>query len=391
MKKQPNRLLFVVNVDWYFRLHWLSRVRACQAAGYEIHLCCQFSNDDKLRQLQDSGIHCHPMSLARTSLNPLNEVRSLVQLRRVVRRVRPDLVHTITIKVNLYGGLAATAFAIPLVSTVAGRGWVFSDSSLKARTITHIVNWLYRRIFRHGKTRIIFENPCDRDYFVQHNLLQSAQTRVILGAGVDLVQFPLIDNGQMQDATLLFASRMLKSKGLDTLVAACDLLEARGQKVRLRVAGILDERQADALPLAQIEQWANVGKIEWLGTRDDMPALIGESMLVALPTRYGEGVPRILIEAAACGRALLATDVSGCREIVSHGNNGFLISPQAEIEEWADAIGDLLRDRDQVIAMGLNGRRLVEENFSDARVCEDTLELYREALSGREHQPRFGP
>jgi len=376
------KILFVLNVDWYFRLHWLSRARACQAAGYEVYLACQFSSDAILRQLEEEGMHCCPLQLARTSLNPVGEVRSLLQVRRIVRQLQPDLIHTITVKANIYGGLAATANAIPLVSTVAGQGWAFSDGGLKASLVNRLVNWFYQCIFRHTNTRIIFENPGDRDYFVQQRLVNSNQAAVILGAGVDLSRFQLMAADKMREGCLLFASRMLKSKGLDTLVAACDLLRARGLPVHLRVAGILDESQADALPLAQIEHWANSGKLEWLGQRDDMPKLIGESILVVLPTRYGEGIPRVLIEAAACGRALVTTDVSGCREIVRHGLNGMLISPSAQIEEWADTIGSLLLDIDKSAKMGLNGRRLVEAEFSDARICRETLELYQAALSG---------
>jgi glycosyltransferase involved in cell wall biosynthesis len=148
----------------------------------------------------------------------------------------------------------------------------------------------------------------------------------------------------------------------------------------LRVAGILDESQADAMSLAQIEHWADSGKLEWLGQRDDMPRLIGESILVALPTRYGEGIPRILIEAAACGRALIATDVAGCREIVSSGENGILVSAEAGIDVWANAIDELLHDNDKAARMGLAGRRLVEAEFSDARICRETLALYENLL-----------
>jgi glycosyltransferase involved in cell wall biosynthesis len=378
---QRKKILFIVNVDWYFRLHWLSRARACQDAGYEVFLACQFSDDTILRQLEAEDIHCCPLELARTSLSPAGEVRSLLQIRRVVRRIQPDLIHTITVKANIYGGLIATANSIPLVSTVAGRGWAFSDGGIKAGLVNRLVNRFYRHVFRHANTRIIFENPDDRDYFVHQRLLNPDQAAVILGAGIDLSHFQLMPADKMRDSCLLFASRMLKSKGLDTLVAACDLLRARGQPVRLRVAGILDESQADALPLAQLEQWAESGNLEWLGQRDDMPKLIGESVLVALPTRYGEGIPRILIEAAACGRTLLATDVSGCREIVRNGHNGVLISPTAEIEEWADALGILLVDIEKSVEMGLNGRRLVEAEFSDTRICRETLELYEDVIS----------
>jgi len=378
---RPEKLLFIVNVDWYFNLHWLSRARACQAAGYEVSLACQFSSDTILRQLEAEGIHCYPLKLARTSLNPAGEIQSLLQIRRLVRRIRPDLIHTVTVKANIYGGLIATANSIPLVSTVAGRGWSFSDGGLKARLVSRLVNRFYRSIFRHANSRIIFENPCDRDYFVQQGLLSPEQAAVIPGAGVDLSHFQLMAADKMGEGYLLFASRMLKSKGLDTLVAACDLLRGRGQPVRLRVAGILDESQADALPLEQIEHWADSGKLEWLGQRDDMPELIGESILVALPTRYGEGIPRVLIEAAACGRALIATDVSGCREIVRNGHNGMLISPTAVIDEWADTIGALLVDIEKSVEMGLNGRRLVEAEFSDAKICRETLELYEDLLA----------
>ena len=371
------KLVYVINVDWYFRLHWLERAEYFQSLGFDIHIVSSFSNDEIKNELASKGFICHQLSVKRKSVNLFREVVSVYSLKKILDEIEPELIHCVTIKPNIYMGLLNRVFFHkPIIYSVTGLGAVFSSNSIKFNLLKYIITTLYKCISI-SKSRFIFENGEDYKLFDEIGVLKYENGRVVKGAGIDLARFspsmsPLNKN-------VLFGARLLNEKGLACLVEAKQILESQGVEFTLNVAGIIDNDVSSAIPLSQIEAWASNGDINWLGNVKDMPGLIGQNDVVCLPTTYGEGVPRILIEGASCQRAIVTTNVTGCREIVDHGYNGYLVLPN-DPQSLAYYLQILLENPSKLIKFGENGRKKVEQEFSQEMVFEQTHNVYQELL-----------
>ncbi|MEZ8313899.1 glycosyltransferase family 4 protein [Vibrio splendidus] len=369
------KLVYVINVDWYFRLHWLERAEYFQSLGFDIHIVSSFSNDAIKNELESKGFICHQLSVKRKSVNLLREIGSIFRLKRILDEIEPELIHCVTIKPNIYAGLLNRLFFNkPIIYSVTGLGAVFSSNSIKFNILRCIITTLYKSISS-SQARFIFENNEDYQLFDEIGVLKYENGRVVKGAGIDLARFspsmsPLNKN-------VLFGARLLNEKGLACLVEAKQILESQGVEFTLNVAGIIDSDVSSAIPLSQVEAWASSGDINWLGNVQNMPKLIKENDIVCLPTTYGEGVPRILIEAASCQRAIITTDVVGCREIVSHNVNGLLAQPGDAIS-LANCLRALLENDEKTLEFGVRGRQKVETEFSQEMVFEKTLKVYDE-------------
>lgn len=369
------KIVYVINVDWYFRLHWLERAEYFQSLGFDIHIVSSFSNDEIKNELASKGFICHQLSVKRKSVNFFREVVSFYSLKKILDEIEPELIHCVTIKPNIYTGLLNRVFFHkPIIYSVTGLGAVFSSKSIKFNLLKYIITTLYKCISI-SKSRFIFENSEDYKLFYELGVLKYENGRVVKGAGIDLARFspsmsPLNKN-------ILFGARLLNEKGLACLVEAKQILESQGVEFTLNVAGIIDSDVSSAIPLSQVEAWESSGYINWLGNVQNMPKLIKENDIVCLPTTYGEGVPRILIEAASCQRAIITTDVVGCREIVSHNVNGLLAQPGDAIS-LANCLRALLENDKKTLEFGVKGRKKVETEFSQEMVFEKTLKVYDE-------------
>ncbi|MFA0038838.1 glycosyltransferase family 4 protein [Vibrio chagasii] len=369
------KIVYVINVDWYFRLHWLERAEYFKSLGFEIHIVSSFSSDVIKNELISKGFTCHQLSVKRKSINFFREVTSTYRLKKILDGIEPDLIHCVTIKPNIYTGLLNRFFyQKPIIYSVTGLGAVFSSNAIKFKLLKIIISNLYRFISS-SSSRFVFENNEDFKLFGELGILKYHNGRVIKGAGIDLARFspslaPLNKN-------VLFGARLLKEKGLECLVRAKRELEKQGLSFTLNIAGIIDNDVSSAIPLSQVKGWASSRDINWLGNVQDMPKLIKENDIVCLPTTYGEGVPRILIEAASCQRAIITTDVVGCREIVSHNVNGLLARP-GDVVSLASCLRTLLESDEKTLEFGVQGRKKVEEEFSQEMVFEKTLNVYEE-------------
>ncbi|MGY5584081.1 glycosyltransferase family 4 protein [Vibrio cincinnatiensis] len=376
-KDNKLKLAFIVNVDWYFNLHWVERALYFKSLGFDIYIVGHFSNNDIKNDLIGYGFKCYDLLIKRNSLNLLCELKLLFQLTKILRIINPDIIHCITIKPNIYTGIINKLFfSKPIIYSVTGTGAVFSSSSKKFKILKIITSLLYRFIST-DKSRFIFENGDDYSLFNHINVLKNNGV-VIKGAGIDLDKF--IPTEPNLKGNILFAARLLRDKGLYALVEAKKLLLERGVDFSLNVAGIIDTDVSSAIPIQQIEAWEKDGCINWLGSVKDMPKLISMNDIVCLPTIYGEGVPRILIEAASCQRAIIATDVAGCREIVTHGVNGFLVEP-GSVTSLSDNIEALLSDKENIYKFGIQGRLLVEREFAQHIVFDKTFRQYQSLLA----------
>ncbi|MFH0223146.1 glycosyltransferase family 4 protein [Vibrio furnissii] len=370
------KLVFIVNVDWYFNLHWMERANYFKSLGFDIYIVGNFSNEKIKSQFMESGFKCYNLFIKRNSINIFNEVAVLYKIRKILKIINPHIIHCITVKPNIYAGIVNKLFfSKPIIYSITGTGSIFSSSSKKFKAIRIIVSLLYKSICT-GSSRFIFENSDDYKLFNDIHILKDNGV-VIKGAGIDVDKF--IATEPNFNRSVLFAARLLKDKGLYELVEAKKVLAKRGVNFILNVAGIIDTDVSYSIPMQQIKNWEKDGSINWLGPVIDMPNLISMNDIVCLPTMYGEGVPRILIEAASCQRAIVTTDVAGCREIVSHDYNGYLVTPN-DPESLANCIEALIVDSNKLVKFGKNGRKKVEKEFSQEIVFEKTLNVYQALL-----------
>jgi glycosyltransferase involved in cell wall biosynthesis len=371
------RILFVDNDVNSFYSYRIEMARATRDSGFDVHVACPPGKAVDI--LRREGFTFHPIPMTRSGLMPWKELGTIKTLYRLYRQVRPDLVHHLRLKPVLYGGLAAYAARVPaVVGLLTGLGYVFTAETGKARMIRKAVVASCKIAFRRSNQRVIFQNPDDRSVFVQNQILPSHKTVLIKGSGVDVktwVPTPEPDG----TAVVVLAARMLLDKGIVEFVEAARSLRASGVSARFVLVGETDPGNPTAVSVDQLRRWADAGHVEWWGKRDNMQEVLAQSHVVCLPS-LREGVPKVLIEAAACGRPIVATDAPGCREIVRHGKNGLLV-PVKNSTALADALRVMVQNPDVRHTMGRKGREIVVEEFSSERVINETLNVYRELLA----------
>ena len=306
-------------------------------------------------------------------------MRTLLALRALYRKIQPDLLHHVSIKPVIYGGIAARLSGCDkVVQAMSGLGYVFVNPSAKAKLLNKLCEPAFKLALAGEFTRTIFQNPDDRQLFVERGLAARHKTLVIRGSGVDEDIFRPRDENQVDLPVVLFAGRLLMQKGIGDFVEVARRL--RG-KARFQVAGYEERTSPLNVSAAQLQSWESEGLIEWLGARDDMPSVYAASNIVCLPSTYGEGVPKVLIEAASCARACVATDTPGCREIVRDGVNGLLV-PANDIAALTKAVQHLIDSPAKRMKMGAAGRQTVLEGFTLRQVVNETLSLYNALLEG---------
>ena len=259
---------------------------------------------------------------------------------------------------------------------MTGLGFVLSSRSVKARLLRPILQPLLRAAMNLPNIKVVFQNPEDRKVFLDQGLIRNGRAALIPGTGVDISEFHPTPEPEGRP-TVLFASRMLIEKGAAEFVEMAGKLRAAGVEARFVMVGDSDPEYPSSITRDQLRAWEQSGRIEWWGPKTDMPSVLAEAALVCLPSHYGEGVPRILVEAAACARASVTFDTPGCREIVRHGENGILV-PAGDPDGFAAAVKNLISDRRTRTAMGLRGRELVEGRFTQEMIIGHNLAVYRE-------------
>jgi glycosyltransferase involved in cell wall biosynthesis len=375
------KLLFVVNDTGFFLSHRLPIAIAALKQGYEVHIAAP--QDDRVPGIIDYGFFFHPISMTRRGVHPLEPVRTVLNLCRLYQRIRPDIVHHVTIKPILYGGLAARIADVPaVVNALTGLGYVFLAQGWKAAIRRRGVGVLYRFALSHSNSRVIFQNPDDCNLFVNAGFVRPERAIVIKGSGVDMTNFlpaPEPDGKPL----VIFAARMLWDKGVKEFVEAAKQLHGEGLIARFALVGDTDSGNPAAVSREQLVRWKNEGHVEWWGQRENMVEVFAQCHLVCLPS-YGEGVPKVLIEAAACGRAIVTTNTPGCREIVRDHQNGLLV-PVRDVAALANAMRELIQDPVLRIRMGARGRQLAETEFDLKSVVAKTLDIYRKLLPSPGH------
>jgi glycosyltransferase involved in cell wall biosynthesis len=378
-RRRRARVLIVVGQARFFLTHRLPIALAARAAGHDVWIATP--PDEVAHGIAAHGLGYRPIDLDRKGTNPIVELATVARLVRLYGELRPDLVHHVAIKPVVYGTVAAQLTRVPaVVNAVAGLGHAFDARDVRGRALRTLVGAGLRAGLAHGNARTIFQNPDDRGVFLRRRIVRSEHTALIRGSGVDLVAFAPAPPPPGPPVVAL-ASRMIWSKGIGEFVEAARRLGA-GRGARFVLVGEPDPGNPRAVPRRQLEAWHREGVVEWWGHRDDMPAVLAGATIVALPSYYGEGVPKVLLEAAAVGRPIVTTDEPGCREVVRHGDNGLLV-PARDPAALASAIGALLADRTRARAMGDRGRERAVDEFDVASVVAQTMAIYDDLLGQR--------
>jgi glycosyltransferase involved in cell wall biosynthesis len=322
------------------------------------------------------------VSLSRRGLNPFREIASLFGLVRLYNRLRPDIVHHVALKPVVYGSIAARLSGVPaVVNALGGLGFLFTSTSPLATVLRFGVKATLRAVTGRQGFRMVFQTREDCAQFTDAAVVPHSAATIIRGAGVDVSVFRPTPEPEGEPRVLL-AARMLWDKGVGEFVEAVRLLKRRGVAFKAVVVGIVDKGNPRAIPESQLRAWHNEGLIEWWGRRHDMPAVLASSHVVVLPTYYGEGVPKVLLEAAASARPIITTQIPGCREVVRHGENGLLVPPK-DPEALAHAIATLIADPALRQRFGLRGREIAVDEFRVEKVVAETLAVYRDLLGAR--------
>ena len=368
------KLLFVVNAPEFFLSHRLPLALAARDSGYSVQIVT--GPGSACEQIKALGFVHHCLPISRSGTKPWLELYSLWSLWRLLRWLKPDLLHLVTIKPVLYGGLIARLASVPaVVAAISGLGSVFVNRSRSTQWLRYGVELLYRLALGHPNLTAIFQNSDDRAVLIELGTLRKEQTILIRGSGVSLNDHPVKPESEGKPV-VTFASRLLKEKGVFEFVEAARILNERNIPSRFWLVGEPDHGNPSSISQEDVERWQKEGLIEIFGYRTDIPDVFSRTNLVVLPS-YREGFPKVLIEAAACGRAIVTTAVPGCRDAIKPNVTGLLV-PAKDAKALADAIERLLSDSDLRQSMGAAGRKLAELEYGIDKVVEAHLKIYRE-------------
>ena len=374
MSAQP-RLLFVAGDDGFFFSHIMPIARAARDAGFAVAVACPVAAHGEA--IRAEGIRVLPLAMKRGRVSPLADACTLAALVRISRAERPDILHAVAMKPVLYGAAAARLAGVPaFAAALMGLGYVFTSRDMKARLLRPLLRRALRWALSGRRGTCIVQNPDDAAFLAGLGIDRRGIV-VIRGCGVDTARFaPSPEPQGPVRATMV--SRQLWDKGVGEFVEAARAARAQCADLRFTLIGAPDEGNPAAVPLARLEGWRAEGLVDWQGHRDDIPAVWQESHIAVLPS-YREGLPKALLEAAACARPIVAADVPGSREVACHGESALLVPPR-DAAALAAAILRLAGDPALRARLGAGGRALVEREFSEDRIAAETLALWRRLL-----------
>lgn len=374
-------LLMVVNDAAFFLSHREPVAKAARDRGFLVVVAT--AAGPAVHAVVDAGYEHREIRLTRSGRNPFAEALSVVSLIRLFRSVRPDIVHLVTIKPVLYGGIAARMVGVPsVVSAISGLGTVFGSVSDSRMSMARFAaKLLYTLALGHRNQRVIFQNSNDRNVLTMMTRLRPDKAIMIPGSGVDLSEYKMADEAETDVPVVVMAARLLRDKGVYEFTEAARILKQDDVRARFLLVGDPDHTNASSVNESQLEAWREEGIVEILGFRSDIASIFAMSHIVVLPS-YGEGIPKVLVEAAACGRPVVTTDIPGCREAIAPDQSGLLVPPR-DARALADAIKHLIENADLRRRMGRTGRRFAERHFAIEDVIAKHLSTYKALLDGK--------
>lgn len=362
------KILYVINHPDWFWSHRLPLARGARKSGYDVLVAMRgASGDQKLKAEGFTGMDLPP--------SPLSIIFSL---RRMIKNQKPDIVHAITLKYVFLTGLACFGLSVHRVYTIAGLGYLFSGEGAKPKMLRLLIAPFLKSILKSSRARVIFQNPDDLQIMVHRSFVRAENCRLIRGSGVDLAQYNPGNNAEADPPLILMPTRLVRDKGVAVFIEAARILKSRGVKARFQIAGGIDAHNPNAFSESEIRALISDGAAEWLGRVSDMAALYAGASLIVYPSYYREGIPKVLLEACAMGKAIITTDHPGCREAAAHNENGLLV-PVKNAAATTEAIEILLNDPDLRRRMGAKSRERAEREFDVQIIVRETLAVYKTA------------
>ena len=372
MKK---KILFICNVDWFFLSHRLPIGLAAISKGYEVHLATTFSSKEKY--FTDKGFFTHNIKINRSKTNIINLIKTFSEILKLIVSIKPDLIHAITIKPVILGGIASRICKnIPFVASISGLGYVFISKGIIAELIKLSVRIIYKIAICSKRKKIIFQNLDDEKMIKKICNLKNKDISLIPGSGIDLKKYNPVNN-DINPKVILFASRLLKSKGVLEFVESASAF--RNSEYKFVMAGKFDNENPDCITREYLNSFISQGFVEYVGDYSDIRGLLSQSKIIVLPSYYGEGLPKILIEAAACGIPVITTNHPGCRDAIIPGETGFLI-PVKDSKALINALSTLLEDNKLCQNMGKKGRELALRRYDIKQVVNTHMAIYEQLL-----------
>ena len=375
-KNSGFKVMFLIAEDWYFLSHRQPLAQACRDLGWEVVIATRVHRHGET--IRGMGFSLVPIQMDRRSRNPFKELRTIFELVRILAQERPNILHQVGLKPVIYGSIAAM-FCPPdvVVNALAGLGYVFTAHHRPhLRMVRLVMRRMLELCIRHRNHWLLVQNDDDGAAFMVGCKIDPDHITVIRGSGVNVDRCVAVPEPE-GEVVVAVVSRMLKDKGIREVVLAARELKRRGSKVRVLLVGRPDPGNPSSISEDTLRQWHREGCVEWLGHQDNIAAIWSKAHIAVLPS-YREGLPKSLLEAAACGRPIVTTDVPGCRDVVVDGVTGFLVPAECWVE-LADAIEVLAGSRELRERMGAAGRARVEAQFNEDLVVRQTLDLYRRA------------
>lgn len=371
------KLIYLVTEDWVFLSHRLPMARAARAAGFEVAVASRVAAHGE--QIRAEGFTLHPLAWRRRDLGPLAALRAILEIYRLYRREQPDIVHHVALKPMIYGGIAALLARRPAVaSSLTGTGYAFAASGFKASLMRLPITLVLRALLARRRSVVVVQNAGHREMLLRMAPAAGSRITVVRGSGIDTQSFRPLPDPESRPVTIGFVARLLADKGVRSLIEAYRLLIARGVPVHLVIAGTPDPENPTSIPEDEVRSWLALPGLSWLGHVSDVRDVWRQAHIAVLPSLH-EGLPKSLLEAAACARPIVATDLPGCREIARPGVNALLV-PVGDAAALADAIQRLVEDDGLRQRLGAASRRIVDPDLSDVAIGAETVALYQRLL-----------
>ena len=365
------KILFVVNFDWFFITHRLPLAIESLKKGYEVHLACGLTNYNHKEYLKNLGIKVHELHLSRSGRSINREIKAFSEINKVLKIIDPNIVHFVSIKPILYGGIASRFIKLPKkVFSLSGLGFVFTDYGYKASLFRLLIKIMYKFALGGKNTHVIVQNPDDKAFVKS---IVNAPITLIKGSGVDLKKYKYIEE-ENKNLKVCMASRLLKDKGVFEFIEASKNLKKKFPEATFELYGEIDPPNPASLNTRDLEKIKEDGSVNVCGYENNIAKVFSDANIIVLPS-YREGFPKVLMEAAACGRSVVTSDVPGCRDAIKNNVSGFLCKVK-DADSLSQMIEKLLSDQGLRNKMGEAGRKLAQQEFDIKKVVNKHFEIY---------------
>jgi len=373
------KLLILVNDLDYFISHRLVIAKKALSKGYKVIVGYGSKTKNYYKELEDLKINFVYVNMRRGGINLIEELFSIFNIYLLFCREKPDIVHLVTLKPYLYGGIAARIASVPnVVSAVAGLGSLFSDKGIFPRVILYILKPILKFAFGHSNQIVIFQNLNDKKLLESKKIIKNNNTTLIKGSGVEISRFKP-NNKKDSVATVVLASRLIEEKGICEFVEAAKKIKIKFKRVNFILAGAIDKANPNSISSLKIDNWIKNGVVDLIGFANDIPELFSRAHIICLPSYYNEGLPRTLQEAAAAGRPVVTTTNPGCIDGIIHNETGIAVPPK-NVDALVEAIEYLLKNPEIGVKMGKKGRELAKKYFDQRLIVDQHMKVYEELL-----------